>query len=103
MSEHLNPEHPDYSAQPGDTRDCLGRKWIFGRNQYTSYWRSGPKDGTVTCSKDYPGHHLPYTVGGKYFSDFDKAAEVSRSRAKSEYERAKEIVDRYETGDKTSG
>jgi len=96
----LHPDHPDANARPGDQRtDGTGRLWTFGTNQYASFWRAGPKDGTVTCSKDYPGLPEPYRVGGVACKDFDKAAARSRASARTEYEQAKRIVDRYEASE----
>lgn len=94
----LHPDHPDAAAKAGDERESLGRTWTFGRNQFSEYWRAGPKDGTVNCDRNYPanGSGNPYVANGMACKDFDTAAERSRAFAKSEYQRAKAIVDRYE-------
>ena len=98
MTRELHPEHPDVMAIPGDKREYNGREYTFGKNQYTSFWRAGPKDGTVVCSKDYPhGTECPYRTGPMYVhKTFEKAADFARKSAKSEYERALDVVRRYE-------
>lgn len=93
----LHPEHPDAENSPGDERTFDGLTYRFGKNQYSSFWRAGPKDGTVVCSKDYPvGSEYPYVAGGYSCRTFEDAAKRARSKAKAEYERALEIVRRYE-------
>lgn len=94
----LHPDHPDADAAPGDTREALGRTWKFGRNQYSEYWRAGPQDGTVHCDRNYPANGAagPFLANGLSCKDFDTAAERARAFAKAEYERAKQIVRRYE-------
>lgn len=95
----LHEDHPDYNCQPGDKREVDGTTWVFGQNQYMKYWRAGPKDGTVVCSKDYHGAEWDnaYRVGGVYCKDFESATKRSQRNAKKEYERALEIVRRYES------
>lgn len=93
----LNIEHPDFHHKPGEKRVCAGREWTFGQNQFMNYWRAGPKDGTVVCAKDYPhGTASPYLVSGTSCKDFEKAAERAWAGARHEYERALEVVKRYE-------
>lgn len=95
----LHPDHPDFNAKPGDKRtDDMGVEWTFGRNQYSIFWRAGPKDGSVHCSRDFPGYGNPYRADGLGLSDpsFEYAAKVSRRGARREYEKAKRVVDRYE-------
>lgn len=98
----LHPRHPDANCNPGD-RFVLkeGDTWIFGQNQFTSFWRARPKDGTVTCSRDYPeASPNPYIAAGKPHKTIEAAIAAARSNAKAEYERAKQIVDRYEAPEK---
>jgi hypothetical protein len=72
-------------------------KYTFGANQYSSFWRAGPKDGTIVCSKDYPhGSDYPYRSGINVQPTFEKAADFARRSAKNEYERALAVVQRYE-------
>lgn len=94
----LHPNHPDAKANPGDEFELSTTDiWVFGQNQYTSFWRCKPKDGTVTCSQDYPeASPNPYLAAGKPYSNLEKAIAAARLYAKSEYEKAKRIVDRYE-------
>lgn len=95
----LHEEHPDFDRKPGDKREASGVTWTFGKNQFSCFWRAGPKDGTVVCSKDYHGAEWdnPYKVGVLYCKDFESAAKRSQSSARKEYERALEIVRRYES------
>lgn len=60
----LHADHPDANAKAGDTREANGTTYIFGINQFMRYWRAGPKDGTVVCSRDYPGFGGPYRADG---------------------------------------
>lgn len=100
MNTELHPEHPDHDLPVGATCESNGRVWKLGANQYVTFWRSGPKDGTVVCSKDYPhGSSGPYIAGGVVCTDFDKAAARAQKVAKAEYERALVIVKRYEAED----
>lgn len=97
----LHTEHPDSERKPGDEREFNGRTYVFGQNQFSSFWRAGPKDGTINCAKDYPTlHDHPYVVSGGHYATFEKAAEQAIKRAKSEYERALEVVRRYEAPEK---
>jgi hypothetical protein len=97
----LHEAHPDAESAPGATRPALGRDWVFGKNQFSSFWRSGPKDGTVICSRDYPDiTDRPYVVAGVHFREFEKAAAAARRGAAAEYEKALEIVRRYEAPEK---
>lgn len=99
----LNPDHPDYDRNPGDEFDTSEGVWVFGRNQYSEYYRKGPKDGTVICSRDYPhSSKYPYWGGGKPSLTFEDAAKRSKAAAKREYERAKSLVERYETDSETT-
>lgn len=96
----LNEEHPDFGCKPGDKRkDSKGTVWQFGRNQHSCFWRAKPKDGVIGCSKDYLGDEWgsPYYVGGVYCRDFESAADRAKRNAKKEYERALEVVRRYES------
>lgn len=95
----LHEDHPDYNCQPGDKREVDGVVWTFGKNQYSAFWRARPKDGTVICSKDYgyEGWDSPYRSGGVYAKEFDDAARRAQRSARKEYERALEIVRRYES------
>lgn len=94
----LDANHPDHKTGINDTREACGRTWRFGANQYTKFWRSGPKDGTVVCSRDFPhGVGGAYLADGVVFNTFEKAAQRAMTGAKREYERALEIVRRYET------
>lgn len=101
MPAELHPSHPDAKANPGDEFHLSDTDvWVFGQNQFTSFWRARPKDGTVTCSKDYPeASPNPYLAAGKPHKTIEKAIAAARAAAKSEYERAKEIVRRYEQED----
>lgn len=100
MPNNLHPDHPDTQARIGDERQSNGRLWKFGANQYVTFWRSGPKDGTVVCSKDYPnGSSGPYVAGGVVCKDFDTATLRAQKNAKAEYDRAKAIVERYEANE----
>lgn len=95
----LQPEHPDYERLPKDQYTAKdGTVWTFGQNQYMKFWRAGPKDGTVACSMDYPhASDHPYRSGGRSYPDMEKALTAARRNAKAEYERALEIVRRYES------
>lgn len=100
MKIPLDETHPDVNAKPGDTREYAGRKYVFGENQFTSYWRAGPKNGTIICSKDYPhGTSGPYIGDGTNCATFEKAADRANSGARREYEKAKAIVERYEAAE----
>lgn len=93
----LNDQHPDFARKPGEKLTLGGREYTFGQNQFTSFWRAGPKDGTVVCSRDYPhGSSAPYVVNGAGIVDLDKAADRARAGAKRTYEQALEVVRRYE-------
>ena len=97
---HLDKDHPDFSMKPGDKRKVGDTEYTYGENQYSCFWRAGPKDGTVNCSKDFP--HIsnnPYVVNGVTFASFERAVERARLGAKREYERALEVVRRYEEKD----
>lgn len=98
MAVELNPEHPDAECNPGDEFVLADDdKWVFGQNQFTSYWRSKPKDGTVVCSRDYPAASPnPYIAAGKPYKTIELAIAAARKFAKAEYERALEIVRKYE-------
>jgi len=99
MATDLHPDHPDAQAVPGDKTRCGNREYTFGANQYTKFWRAGPKDGTIVCSSDYP-ETGPYLVNGKPCNDFPTAAARAVSGARAEYERALEVVRRYEKEEK---
>lgn len=93
----LNEEHPDFGCKPGDKRECGGKEYTYGENQYSHFWRAGPKDGTVHCSKDFPhASDNPYTVRGVTCATFERAAERARRGARDEYDRALAVVKRYE-------
>lgn len=94
----LHPAHPNAKNKPGDELTLVeGDVWKFGQNQFTSFWRSKPKDGTVVCSRDYPeASPCPYIVVGRPYKTIQLAIEAARKSAKAEYEKAKEIVRRYE-------
>lgn len=99
MTPELHPDHPDANCKPGDTREAGGTTWIFGANQFMHFWRARPRDGTVVCSKDYPGFGGPYRADGMGLTkddSFEYAATTAQKGAKREYEKAKRIVDRYE-------
>lgn len=97
----LSEMHPDAGRSPGEKLEIGGRTYVFGRNQYRCFWYAGPKDGTVTCSKDYPhGSEYPYRVDGFTARTLEKAVEFARKNARVEYERAKAIVERYEAPEK---
>lgn len=101
MSPALHPDHPDAGAKPGDKQEAAGRIWTFGQNQFSSFWVAGPKDGRVVCSKDYPVvSNTPYLGDGLSCTTFEKAAERSMRGAKREYEKALEVVRRYEAPEK---
>lgn len=101
MDNLLDADHPDFSAEPGFKREALGKTWTFGKNQFSSYWVSGPKDGRVVCSKDYPHvSNNPYLGDGLACATFEKAAERSCRGARREYEKALDIVRRYEAPEK---
>ena len=94
----LHPDHPDANCQPGEERVFEGRTYVFGKNQYSAFWRAGPKDGSFSCCRNYglDGWNNLYRVGNVSTKDFESAARLARKTAKKEYERAKEIVARYE-------
>lgn len=101
MPNPLHPDHPDAGCRPGDKRHFDGKDYAFGQNQYRSFWAAGPKDGTVTCSLDYPhGSEHPYVSGNRVHKNFEAAATRAKSNARAEYERAKSIVERYERKEK---
>lgn len=100
MSIELHPDHPDANCKPGDTRDYQGRTYKFGENQFSKYWLAGPKDGRVSCSRDYPDvSSNPYLGDGASCSTFERAADRAKAGAKREYEKAKALVTRYEGDD----
>lgn len=93
----LHHDHPDAETKVGDTREAGGQTWKFGANQFTKFWRAGPKNGTIVCSRDYPyGITLPYFGDGIACSTFEAAATRAMAGAKREYERALDIVRKYE-------
>lgn len=102
QSNGLHPNHPDAGANPGDEFTLSDTdKWVFGQNQFTCFWRNKPKDGTVTCSRDYPeANDRPYLAAGRPYKTFEEAVKAARNFAANEYERAKAIVTRYEAEDK---
>ena len=101
MSRELQPEHPDFDAKVGDTREHKGKTYKFCENQYMGFWKAGPKDGTVVCSKDYPfAGSGPYKSGGITCKTFEDAADRAVVNAEREYQRAKAIVEAYEREDK---
>lgn len=99
MSTNLHPDHPDAQASIGDKRQCGNAEFTFGANQYSKFWRAGPKDGTVVCASDYP-ETGPYLVNGQPAPDFPTAVARAKAGAKREYEKALDIVRRYEAPEK---
>lgn len=100
MRVELHPDHPDFDRKTGDERVYQGRTYKFGMNQFSCYWRSGPKDGTITCSKDYPtGSPAPYIGGEALVRTFEQAADRERNGARREYDKAKALVARYESAE----
>ncbi len=101
MALELNIEHPDYHHKVNDARVALGKTYKFGENQFVKFWRAGPKDGTVVCCRNFPhGSPNPYIVGHVTFSSFEAAADAARKGAKREYDKALDIVRRYEAPEK---
>lgn len=90
----LAPEHPDHDRKPGDKITVDGREWTFGANQYSSFWRA-KQAGTVTCVAEYPDIE-PYVSFGRLFEKFEDAGKRAVKGARDEYDRAKDIVRRYE-------